>query len=246
MDLSLVTLNNLILTSSLLKSITAESGEMVDRIIGSTDNLGQAPGVVLTVFQRTRDNSSNQVVFFDMSNLFYGKKIKPGSIRLHDPGLTGSVDPKESFSDSTTGIIPMTIRDNGNGNLYRADALTPHATWSSIGNVFYDEGIFIIKTPNIPLFGKDKHIIDFKGEHDVHVMKVMVHSPAGKINSSSNVAYQNVSGSTQMNSLDSKFVYITGINFHDENFNIIAKTAFAQPVVKNEVDEYLFKTKIDF
>ena len=48
------------------------------------------------------------------------------------------------------------------------------------------------------------------------------------------------------NDPSSKFVYITGINFHDDNLNIIAKTTFAQPVVKREDDEYLFKSKIDF
>ena len=163
-----------------------------------------------------------------------------------DPGLTGSVDPTATGTKAESGRVPMVLRDNGLGNIYRADAVTPHATWASVGNVYYDEGVIIIKTPNIPLYGKDRHTIDFKGEHDVHVMKVMVHSPAGQINSSSNISYTDLSASFMRNDPSGKFVYITGINFHDDNFNIIAKTSFAQPVVKREEDEYLFKAKIDF
>ena len=246
LNLSFVTLNDLILTSSLIDSLTKESGSIETQIIGSTDDLGQAPGVVLTIFQRTRDNSSNEVVFFDMSNLFYGKRIKPGSLRIEDPGLTGSVNPEATGVEAETGRVPMVLRDNEFGNIYRADALTKHATWASVGNVYYDEGVIIIKSPNIPLFGKDKHVIDLKGEHDVHVMKIMVHSPAGEINSSSNISYTDLSASFMRNDPSSKFVYITGINFHDDNLNIIAKTTFAQPVVKREDDEYLFKSKIDF
>ena len=247
LDLGIVSLSNLILTSSLIKSMHKDSGDIENQIMGtSPDNLGQAEGVVLTVFQRTRDNSSNQVVFFDMSNLFYGKRIKPSSLRMHDPGLTGSVGPKKTGSAAEKGVIPMTLRDNGAGNIYRADALTDHATWASVGNVFYDEGVIVVKSPNIPLFGIDKHMIDFKGEHDIHVMKVMIHAGAGKINSSSNIAYVNASGSNLANDRDSRYVYITGINLHDDNFNIIAKTTFAQPVMKKETDEFFFKTKLDF
>jgi hypothetical protein len=202
---------------------------------------------VLTIFQRTRDNSSNEVVFFDMSNLFYGKRIKPGTLRMVDPGLTGSITPEAAGSDKLkSGRIPMVLRDNEFGNIYRADALTAHATWSSVGNVYYDEGVIIIKSPNIPLFGRDQHTIDFKGESDVHVMKIVVHSPAGQINSSSNISYTDLSASFMRNDPSGKFVYITGINFHDDNLNIIAKTNFAQAIVKREDDEYLFKSKIDF
>jgi hypothetical protein len=247
LNLSFVSLDNLILTSSLIKSLTKEEGSIETQIIGSTDNLGQSPGVVLTVFQRTRDNSSNEVVFFDMSNLFYGKRIKPGSLKMTDPGLTGSITPSAAGSDKLkSGRVPMILRDNGYGNIYRADAFTPHATWNSVGNVYYDEGVILVKSPNIPRYGADQHTITFKGESDVHVMKIMVHAKAGQINSSSNISYTDLSASFMKNDPGGKFVYITGINYHDDNMNVIAKTSFAQAVVKREDDEYLFKSKIDF
>jgi hypothetical protein len=247
LNLQFVSLNDLILTSSLINSMTKEEGDMESDIMGSSpEDPGTAPGVVLTVFQRTRDNTSNQVVFFDMSNLFYGRRIKPGSLVLKDTGLTGSVGPTATGVKSLVGRVPMEIRDNGYGNLYRADANTEHATWSSVGNIYYDEGIIVIKSPNIPLFGIDHHDVYFKGEHDIHVLKMLIPCEAGKINSSSNPAYVNVSASFDANDCDNRFIYITGINFHDDNFNVIAKTTFAQPVVKRSSDKYFFKPKIDF
>jgi hypothetical protein len=42
------------------------------------------------------------------------------------------------------------------------------------------------------------------------------------------------------------FVYISGINFHDENLNVVAKANFAQPVMKRDGDKILFKITFDF
>lgn len=199
------------------------------------DDMGIDPGEVLTIFQRTRDDSSNEVVMFDISNLFYGSRIKPGTFKIVDTNQTGSF-----------GIQSMTLRDDGNGNLYRADAKTKHATWNSVGNIFYNEGIVIIKSPNIPLFGKTDVEVEFRGENEIHVSKLDVVAPAAMINSSSNPNYVIASSSLDANDQNSQFVAITGINFHDDNLNVIMKTKFAQPVIKRSSDKILFRTKLDF
>ena len=69
---------------------------------------------------------------------------------------------------------------------------------------------------------------------------------AGLFNSSSNPAFKIVSASLDANDKDPEFVYITGINYHDENLNVVMKTNLAQPVIKRSSDKYLFRTKIDF
>jgi len=198
-------------------------------------DMGIDPGEVLTIFQRTRDDSSNEIVMFDISNLFYGSRIKPGTFKIVDTNQTGSF-----------GAQAMTLRDDGHGNLYRADAKTKHATWNSVGNVFYNEGIVIIKSPNIPLFGKTDVEVEFRGENEVHVSKLDIVAPAGMINSSSNPNYIVASSSLDANDQNSQFVAITGINFHDDNLNVIMKTKFAQPVIKRSSDKILFRTKLDF
>ena len=190
---------------------------------------------MLTIFQRTRDDSSNEVVFFDVSNLFYGNRIKPGTFKITDTNPTGS-----------GGDIQITLRDDGYGNLYRDNTVSKPATWNSVGNVFYDEGIVMIKSPNIPLFGKDDVEVEFRGENEVHVSKLDVVAPAGMINSSSAPSFKIMSSSNSANNQNSRFVAITGINFHDDNLNVIMRSKFAQPVIKRSSDKILFRTKLDF
>lgn len=235
LDLSLISLNDLILTSSLVKSITTESGSFFDQIAGSTpENPGVDPGQVLTVFQRTRDNSSNEVAFFDISNLYYGNRIRPESFKITDQFVTG------------TDKVSITIRDDGAGGLYRADSLTEHAKWNNVGNLYYNEGIVVIKSPNIPFFGTDQYSMTFEGEQTIHVMKVTAHAAAGLINSSSNPNFQVVSSSLNANDPNQDFVYISNVYYMDKNLNVLMKTSLAQPIKKKDQDKLTIKSKMDF
>ncbi len=77
-------------------------------------------------------------------------------------------------------------------------------------------------------------------------MKTDIVAPAGSVNSSSNPNYIVASSSVDANQKDSQFVAITGINFHDDNLNVIMRSKFAQPVIKKNTDKILFRTKLDF
>jgi hypothetical protein len=189
----------------------------------------------LTIYQRTRDPSSNQVTFFSISNMFYGDSIKPQSFYLTDTSLSG-----------TAGALSITLRDDGYGNLYRADCLTKQATWNSCGNLFSNEGLAVIKNPSLNFFGKEKYTIDLRGTRNVHVMKIDVIAQSGQVNSSSNPTYVKLPPSAHPNEWDDTFVQISGVNFHDDNMNVIAKTSFAQPIVKRASDRLVVRTKIDF
>lgn len=235
-DKSLINLDFLVPSSSLLQMVANSSGSLFDATAGaSPESVGLAPGEVLTIYQRTQDPSSNEVVIFDISNLFYGNRILPGSLVITDNDISGS-----------DGKISITLCDDGSGNIFRADCLTPQATWNSIGNVFYDEGLVLLKTPEIPYFGQDQFSISFKGEQNIHTMRLNILAQSNVFNSSSNPSYQLVSASLSTNLEDQSFVYITGLTFHDENLNVVMKTQLAQPLVKRHGERYLFKIKHDF
>jgi len=189
----------------------------------------------LTIFQRTQDPSSNQVTFFDVSNMYYGNRILPGSLVLTDNNITG-----------TSGAVHMTLKDDGWGNIYRADSLTSASTWNSVGNVFYDEGIILLKSPHVYFYGKDQFEVSFRGEQNVHVLKMEVIAPQNQLNSSSNPTFMHLSASGIKTDTDPEYVYITGLNFHDQNLNVVAKTQLAQPIVKRHGDRIMFKVGIDF
>lgn len=236
-DISKVSLENLVPKSTLFPGlIQSDNSEILEAIMGaSPENPGVSPGAVLTIFQRTRDGSSNEITIFDISNLTFGNRIEPDTFKLYDSALTGS-----------DGKVPMIIKDNGRGSLYRADCLTKQAEWNNVGNIFYAEGIAIIKAPTIPFFGIDQHEVSFKGEQNLHILTVDAKASKRQINNSTNPSFLPLSASLDVNNEDNSFVYISGINFHDENFNIIMRTNLTQPIKKKESDEFVFRVKMDF
>jgi len=188
-----------------------------------------------SVLQETADTTSNEVVIFSLGNLFYGDRILEGSFQIKDTNLTGS-----------DGKVSMVLKDDSFGGLYRADCLTDHATWNSVGNVFYKEGMILIKSPNIPLFGKDQYQISLQGSNKIHTMVLDILAPANMVNSSSNPTCLPLSASMNANDRVSQFTQISGIYFHDENLNVVMKTSLAQPIVKRVGDKILFRVKMDY
>ncbi len=236
LNLSFVSLNEMVPTSSIQMAFTQDSGSLVNQVVGvNPSSLLGDPTDVLAVLQRTRDNSSNEVVFFDISNLYYGNQIQPETFEIIDPNVSGS-----------NGKVKITLKDDGFGNLYRADSEGEHAQWNSVGNLLYNEGIAVVKSPVVPFFGKDSFELNLRGTQNIHVMKVNVIAPAGQLNSSSNPNYKLISASLDANDFDNKFVYITGINFLDKDFNIVMKTQLAQPIMKRTGTRIAFKVKVDF
>lgn len=180
------------------------------------------------------DTSSNLSTIYQISNLYYGNQIFPESFQISSTALTGS-----------GGKINITLKDNGFGGLYRADAVTPAPTWATVGNIFYDEGLAIIKSPHLYSFGKDNFSVSFNGHQNVHTYTIDAICPAGEINSSSNPSYLSFPPTNEQNETADNFVYITGINIHDDNFNVIMRANLAQPVLKRPDEEFLFRLKYD-
>ena len=244
-DYSLINLRSLVSTASIVPGLVSvpaapSTGSILPSILSSLEGAtpedpGISPGSTLTVLQRTHDPSSNEVVFFDMSNMFYGEKIEPGTVVLEDLCVSG-----------THGRMTFKVKDDSRGNLYRADGLSSHATWASIGNVLYEEGIIVIKTPHMPFFGKDAFRVSFSGHRNVYVLEVTVPAKASLFNSSTNPTYRDLAPTTYDNEIAKRFSYLTGINLHDNNFNVIGRANFAQPIIKRESDKVVVKLRMDF
>lgn len=238
----LVNLNDLVSTASILTQITPFDSDVLltgtinAALNGPTpEDPGLESGSILTVLDRTRDPSSNEVTFFDASNLFYGRRITYGSFAVTDSSLTGS-----------DGRISMTLKDNSNGGLYRADADSAHATWSKVGSIVYDEGVSVVTDPTAIFFGQDQFEATMQGIRPLFVKAVNVLAPAGSVNSSSNPNFIPLRPTDNENETANKFVYITHVNLHDDNLNIIGKATLAQPLVKRDDDKYLVRLKMDY
>jgi len=152
------------------------------------------------------------------------------------------LDTNLGFTDQ----ISISLQDNGVGSLYRADASTPHCTWNTVGDIIYEEGIVVVRSPHIFDLGQQSFSTDFQGFRKTHVLEVMIPAPASMFTSSSNPSFEKLLPTNFANDANSEFAYITGLNFHDDNFNIIARTNLAQPVVKRMGQKLFFRIKIDF
>jgi len=235
-DYSIISLENLIPSGVLYPGLVATSGSFYDKIMSaSAQNPGVSQGAVLTIAQRTRDRSSNEIVIYDISNLYYGNRIHPGSFELYEKNLTGS-----------DGKIKIRLKDNERGSLYRADALTQHAKWNNVGTVLYDEGIAVVKSPHLLFFNKDETNVSFKGEQNLHTMILNVPAFKEMFTSSSNPSFVPIPPSDNANDEEMSTLYVTTVNIHDDNFNIIMKANFAQPIFKTEEDEFIIRLKEDF
>ena len=141
--------------------------------------------------------------------------------------------------------ISIKIKDDGQGMLYRANSVES-SKWSAVGNIFYNEGIAIITDPTLALFAKDQMQMSFNGDQRTPVMVLNIPCPASLINSSSNPTYKPFPVTQNLNEREDRFVYITGINLHDENLNVIMRANLAQPIAKRDSDEFMFRIKYDF
>jgi len=228
-----------------LTQVSAGSdGDVFHQLVGTKpdsylDLLSLVSGYELQTYfsipSRLRTTYSNQMTVFDISNLYYGNTIAPGSFEIFDNSVTGS-----------GGIVKIKLKDNEHGSLYRADCLTKQATWNNVGDIYYNEGLVLIKSPHMSFYCKDRTEISLTGEQNLHTLIMNIPVETGLVNSSSNATFKSMPPSENINDADKETVYITGVNIHDNNFNIIMKAQFAQPIIKADDDEFIIRLKQDF
>lgn len=181
-------------------------------------------------FNKNQDNLF--ISIFDISTQMYNKKIKKTKFSLID-------------NDFKSGKI--TLKDNGYYNIYRSDCNTKVADWNYVGHIFYQEGIVCLNNPSLFYFGKTDFDAEFEAESFLNVKEINIPADAGIHNLSQNSTYDE---SLRVNEAafnsEEGFVYITDINLHDENYNIVAKAKLANPVPKKNTDRLVFRLKMDF
>ena len=172
----------------------------------------------------------------EISNQFYNKKIEKNTFELKDYDILG-----------TNEKLSTTIKDNGYGCLYRSDCKSKVADWNYIGHIFYNEGLSVIHHPGFENVGYSNFKINFRCENTLYVNEINIPCESGVINESNNSSYnRDLRSSESSFDQDEEFVYITDINLHDENLNIVAKAKLAQPVAKKNTDNILFRLKMDY
>jgi len=190
-------------------------------------------GFTPSLYAVTKYRHSNLVTIIDIPQMFYSKRIHPGTFEFAENNLTGS-----------NGMLTYNIKDNGLGALYRNDSAVPD-TFNKCGIILYELGIVILTHPSLCLVGKTDYSVKFKGEKDLNVLNVNAHIGKFEFNESSNISYNSI-GKIGDSSNENEIVMITGIEYLDENLNVVMRSNLSQPVSKREFDEIMFRSRIDF
>lgn len=173
---------------------------------------------------------------FDVSSKLYNNKINKNTFSITDNNLI-----------TTNNNVSITLSDDSYGSLYRSDCLTTVAKWNYLGNIFYKEGILSINRPELSYFGVEDFKAEFKADFNMFVHEINIPAESGTLNKSVNKSYnEDLRHDESAFNSESSFVYITDINLHDENLNIIAKAKLARPAPKKNEDNILFKLKMDY
>lgn len=190
----------------------------------------------MPIYNLFDSNSENFSKSFCISTQMFGRRVEKESLEMYDPDLAG-----------TFGCKKVRLRDDGKGTVYRADAYTKHADWNYVGHCFYNEGIVNILHPSLENFGDFSIKVDFDASTKLNVLELNLPAYAGKTNKSRNDSYiDNLRLNESAFNSDEDFVYISDINLHDENLNILAKAKIVKPHAKKDSDNVLFRVKMDY
>ena len=96
------------------------------------------------------------------------------------------------------------------------------------------------------MFGKDAFTAKFEGDKTVYVLEINIPAERSTGDISTNPAFKALKPSDYGNELSDRFSYLTGVQLHDDNLNVIMRINFAQPVVKRVEDRLVVRARLDF
>lgn len=201
------------------------------------------------------DSSVSRMIVIDVPSAFYGRHIVPGSVRLTD----------RAYSSGSFGLV-RTLVDDGRGGLYVSGSLCsgsaqipaegPGVGWNKVGNVFYSEGLVVIKDPSMLDFGRtdgasshpaDTLQISFRGQSRIPVKTLMCRVEGADYNASLNPTFvdedddghyvrRNPSGSLR----------ISTVGVYNSARELVGVARLAEPVRVRARDRINVKIKVDF
>ena len=181
------------------------------------------------------DNYENISTIHCISTQVFNNSIKRETFEIKDVDLPLSSG------------VQLTFKDTKLGTLYRADCLTKHAEWGTCGGILYDEGISMLHHPSVWGLGKTNISIKAKSKTSTNIFELNLPAQSGETNQTKNKSkIENLRLDESAFNSDEDFVYITDIDLHDENLNVVASVKLAQPFAKKDSDNVLFRIKMDY
>lgn len=207
----------------------------------------------LFVWGPVQPNPLRQMLVLDVPSAFYGRQLVPGSVRMTCRAF-------ESF-----GFV-RTIVDDGRGGLYISGSVCSSSLeareeyagvgWNKVGNVFYGEGLIVIKDPSLLDFGRtdgaalvatDTFALSFKGDSRVPVKTLMCRVDHGEFNCSSNQTFYSTDGSgARYRRHPSGSIRVSTVGIYNSDRELVAIARLADPVRIRSRDRINIRIRMDF
>jgi hypothetical protein len=196
----------------------------------------------------------------------YGRQIVPGSVSITD----------RAFSAKSYRLV-RTLLDDGRGGLFLSGSarsgsyafgvqdvsLTPSepqyrgVEWNKVGNVFYDEGLIVIKDPALLDFGSptdyvsahpsDLLQVSFRGSSRVPVKTLMCRIDRGDLNASLNQSfYRTEEDGDRVRRHPSGSIYVTTVGIYNSDRELVGVARLAEPLRVRPRDRMNVKLRMDF
>lgn len=177
-----------------------------------------------------------------------GRGIVPNSVRMTD----------KTWNDPTVGLV-RTLVDDGRGGLYLSGTVghTGSVAWNKVGNVFYSEGLIVIKDPamldfadpSVALTTDPTNIfqLEFRGQSRVPVKTLMCRIDRGELNASLNPTfYRTEEDGDRVRRHPSGSVYVTTVGIYNSDRELVGVARLAEPLRVRPRDRMNIKLRMDF
>ena len=222
-------------TNAIGRAYTTVSTKVIDNKINNPDDIAYFT-YELPYYGITKDFSETYSNTLCISSSVYNKNIVRESVKIFDTALAG-----------TGNVINISLADNGLGLLHRNVCLTKVADWNYVGHILYKEGFATILHPGLENFSQTNYRIEFRSNAEINVYELNLPARATEVNLSRNTSYiENLRLDDSAFNADEDFVYITDINLHDKDLNVMATAKLANPFAKKNTDNVLFRIKMDY
>tara|TARA_Y100000593_G_scaffold93143_2_gene186969 strand:+ start:1649 stop:2572 length:924 start_codon:yes stop_codon:yes gene_type:complete len=229
------------------------SSHSEDFITGSLHNTlyGENSYTYQNQFVHKFNNSGSLI---SIPTIYFGDMIKPGSLILQDNSKSSTI----------------TIKDDGNGNLYSigntisASNTSPSSSDNYIGNIFYEIGLINITDTGSYTTGikytdiGDNYTASFKSTLEVKTHEYRLHTRPGEFCNTNNHTIMNgwapddyypLSGSIP--SIGDQFTssgflpYVTTIGLYDDDHNLVAVGKLPNPQKRSLTENITYVLKFD-
>jgi hypothetical protein len=196
-----------------------------------------------------------RMLVIDVPQAFYGRQLQPNSVSVTD----------WTYSSSSYGLV-RTLVDDGRGNLYLSGSACSSSLaskedyagvqWNKVGNVFYGEGLIVIKDQSLLDFGRLDGVsndpsnvlqVGFMGQTRTPVKTLMCRLDHGEFNASNNPTfYTTGSAGERIARHPSGSVYVSTVGIYNSDRELVAVARLADPVRKRTRDRINIRLRVDF